>query len=256
MSGWIDSHCHLQWLDGGVDGALSRAREAGVVGFVCVGTDLASSREAVALAGSHGDVRAAVGLHPHEASRFNEEWSELESLALDDGVVAVGETGFDFHYMHSPADAQEHSFREHVRLAKQLDLALVIHSRSAWDATFSVLADEGVPSRTVFHCFTGGPDEARRALDLGAYLSFSGIVSFPNAAEVRAAAVSTPVDRMLVETDAPYLAPVPHRGRENEPALVAVVGAALADALGRSPVEVATATASTTEAIFGPFATA
>lgn len=253
MSEWIDSHCHPQWIEGGADGALERARDAGIVGFVCVGTDLASSREAVELAARHGDVRAAVGLHPHEAKLFEDQWDELQTLATSDGVVAIGETGFDFHYMHSPPDAQERSFREHIRLAKQLDRTLVIHSRDAWDATFAVLGSEGPPVRTVFHCFTGGPDEAERALELGACLSFSGIVSFPNAADVRAAAAAVPNDRLLVETDAPYLAPVPHRGRENEPAFVAAVGVALAHAVGRPVAEVAAATASVTAAMFGPF---
>lgn len=248
---WVDSHCHLPSLSGGADAALDRARSAGVEAVVCVGTDVATSRASIEVAARHADVAATVGLHPHEASKLAVEWDELESLASTPSVVAVGETGFDFYYRHSAADDQEAAFRAQIALAHRLGLALVIHTRDAWDDTFRVLADEGVPDRTVFHCFTGGPDEARRALALGAYLSFSGIVSFKNAADVRAAAALTPLDRMLVETDAPYLAPVPHRGRENEPAWVADVGAALAAATGCTIDETAGATAATAAAVFG-----
>lgn len=240
--GWIDSHCHPN-LGDDPDGVLTRARAAGVVGFVVVGTDLATSRAAVALADAHSDVAATVGLHPHDADRLGGEWDELSALAAAPGVVAIGEAGFDLHYRNSPVDDQEAAFRAQIRLAHALDRALVIHSREAWDETFRVLAEEGVPARTVFHCFTGGPAEAERALALGAALSFSGIVSFRSADDVRAAAAVCPPDRLLVETDAPYLAPVPHRGRENEPALVGAVGAALALAVGRSVPSVAASTA-------------
>ena len=248
---WVDSHCHLPSLSGGADPALERARTAGVEAVVCVGTDLATSRASLDLAERHADVLATVGLHPHDASKLTLEWDELEQLARTPSVVAVGETGFDFYYRHSSPEDQEAAFRAQITLAQQLGLALVIHTRDAWDDTFRVLADAGVPERTVFHCFTGGPDEARRALALGAFLSFSGIVSFKNADDVRAAAALTPLDRMLVETDAPYLAPVPHRGRENEPAWVADVGAALAAATGRSPDEIAAATRATATTVFG-----
>jgi TatD DNase family protein len=249
---WIDSHCHLPSLHGGAAPALERARAAGVVGFVCVGTDLASSRAAAELAGRAPDVVATAGLHPHDASRFDEEWEPLGDLARAPRVVAVGETGFDLYYRHSSVDEQERAFRAHIALAHDLGCALVIHTRDAWDDTLRVLADEGAPARTVFHCFTGGPDDAQRALDLGAYVSFSGIVSFKNADDVRAAAAITPLDRVLVETDAPYLAPVPHRGRENEPAWVADVGAALAVATGREVGDVADATRRNAVAVFGP----
>jgi TatD DNase family protein len=247
---WVDSHCHLPSLSGGTEAALERARAAGVVGVVCVGTDVASSQASIEVAANHPDVAATVGLHPHDASKLGAEWDELVALAGTPGVVAVGETGFDFYYRHSAADEQEAAFRAHIELADRLGLALVIHTRDAWDDTFRVLDDAGVPDRVVFHCFTGGPDEARRALALGAYLSFSGIVSFKNADDVRAAAMLTPIDRMLVETDAPYLAPVPHRGRENEPAWVVDVGAALASATGVASSEIATATRANTETVF------
>jgi TatD DNase family protein len=239
---WTDSHCHVQWCEGGADATLERARAAGVVSMVVVGTDAESSRAAIALAASHRDVRATVGLHPHDASKLDEEWPELVELAGRPGVVAIGEAGFDLHYRHSEPDAQEAAFRAQIRLAKELDRALVIHSREAWDDTLRVLGDEGPPDRTVFHCFTGGAAEATRCLDLGTHLSFSGIVTFKAADDVRAAAARCPLDRLLVETDAPYLAPVPHRGRENEPALVGLVGAAVAAAKGVEVPVVAEAT--------------
>ena len=163
-------------------------------------------------------------------------------LAGSAGVVAIGECGLDHHYDHSPGPAQAEAFRVQIRLAHELDRTLVIHTREAWDETFAILDDEGVPSRTVFHCFTGGPDEARACLDRGAALSFSGIVTFKTADDVRAAAAITPSDRMLVETDSPYLAPVPHRGQPNRPAWVAVVGAGLAAARAESVRTVADAT--------------
>lgn len=239
---WTDSHCHVQWCEGGADAAIERARAAGVAAMVVVGTDAQGSRAAIELAARHDDVRATVGLHPHDASKLDDEWPQLLELARAPGVVAIGEAGFDLHYRHSEPDVQEAAFRAQIRLAKELDRALVIHSREAWDDTLRVLTDEGPPARTVFHCFTGGPVEATACLDLGAHLSFSGIVSFKGADDVRAAAALCPLDRLLVETDAPYLAPTPHRGRENEPALVSVVGAALAAATGLGVEEVAAAT--------------
>jgi TatD DNase family protein len=254
-SGWVDSHCHLGWEGAEDDPAttVAQARAAGVEALVCVGTDLASSWRAVEFADRFPEVRATVGLHPHDASRLDDEWAALTALARDrdDVVVGIGEGGFDFYYEHSDRAAQEAAFRAQIALARDLDRALVIHSRDAWDDTFRVLGDAGVPPRTVFHCFTGGPDEARRALDLGAYVSFSGIVSFKNADDVRAAATVVPLDRMLVETDAPYLAPVPHRGRPNRPAWVVEVGAALAAAVGRPVDEVAAATRRNTREVFG-----
>jgi TatD DNase family protein len=248
--GWVDSHCHLQWLTGGADAALDRAREAGVHTVICVGTDLESSRIAVEQAAQHPDVWATVGLHPHEASRLDEEWDALVALAASERVVGIGEAGFDFHYTHSPPPDQDEAFRRQIRLARELDRTLVIHSRDAWDATFDALGDEGTPPRTVFHCFTGGPDEARRALDLGASLSFSGIVSFRNADELRAAAALAPLDRVLVETDSPYLAPMPHRGQENEPAHLPAVGAAVAAATGREIEEIAKSTSAAAHQVF------
>ncbi|WP_436793176.1 TatD family hydrolase [Actinospongicola halichondriae] len=237
MLRWTDDHCHLpaeEW-----EPVLADARAAGVERFVDVGVDLETSRAAIARASTTDGVWATVGVHPHEAASGIEG---LEALLADDACVAVGECGFDFHYDHSPRDAQRDVFAAQVALAHRHDLALVIHTREAWAETFDVLDHEGVPDRTVFHCFTGGPDEAGACLERGAYLSFSGIVSFPSATDVQAAAAICPLDRMLVETDSPYLAPVPHRGKQNRPAWVADVGAALAAATGSTVEQVAAAT--------------
>ena len=252
---WIDSHCHLQWEpdreDADPEGDLVRAATAGVAQVVCVGTDLATSRAAIDIAERHANVFATVGLHPHDASRFDDEWDDLVALARSSArVVAIGECGFDLHYEHSPRDAQARAFAAQIELAHALDLALVIHTREAWDDTFRVLDELGVPARTVFHCFTGGPVEARRALEIGALLSFSGIVSFPSASDVRDAAALVPRDAMLVETDAPFLAPVPYRGRRNETALLPAVGAALAAARGEKIEEIAAATSTNATRVF------
>jgi TatD DNase family protein len=254
---WTDDHCHLghghdDQVDeaslAAVDASVAEAREAGVERLVTVGTDARSSAAAVAFAARHaGTVWATVGLHPHDAKDGLDRLTELFDRP---GVVAVGECGLDYHYDHSPRDAQREAFAAQVAWAHERDLALVIHTREAWEDTFAVLDAEGVPERTVFHCFTGGPDDARAALDRGGHLSFSGIVSFPSAGDVRAAAALCPLDRVLVETDSPYLAPVPHRGRRNRPALVPVVGAALAEAMGRDVGSVAEATWSNAERVY------
>ena len=230
---------------------LSAARSAAVEGMVCVGCDVVSSRDAVSMADQVAEVWAAVGLHPHEAQHFDTAWPELCRLAEQPRVVAVGESGLDFYYGHSPEADQVRSFIAHIGLARELDLALVVHVRDAWPTLFEVLTEHGAPERTVLHCFTGGPDELDRALELGCSVSFSGIVSFKNAAAVREAARRCPPDRMLIETDAPYLAPVPHRGSTNQPAYVADVGRALAAARGESESEVARHTTANARRLFG-----
>jgi TatD DNase family protein len=227
---WTDSHCHI-----GVE-AIAPARAAGVIRFINVGTDEESSAAAVSLASREDGVWATVGLHPHDAvqglSGVVALLESVYSVGRSPSVVAVGECGLDYHYDHSPRPVQRSVFASQVALAQQLGLALVIHTRESWDDTFAILRSEGVPDRTVFHCFTGGPTEARKALDLGAALSFSGIVTFRSAADVRDAARLCPLERLLVETDSPYLAPVPFRGKPNSPALVPVVGAAVAATRG------------------------
>jgi TatD DNase family protein len=247
-AGWTDAHCHLPPDREEARRLVAEASAAGVVRLVTVGTDVASSRVAIGHARAVTGVWATAGVHPHDARHGLDG---LEELVASGDVVAVGECGLDYHYDHSPRDVQREVFAAQVALAHRYDLPLVIHTREAWADTFAVLAAEGVPERTVLHCFTGGPDEARRCLDAGAVLSFSGIVSFPGAPEVRAAAELCPLDRLLVETDAPYLAPVPHRGTRNRPAWVVHVGAAVAAVKGVDASAVAVATRRTATAVFG-----
>jgi TatD DNase family protein len=248
---WTDSHCHLQDA-ADPDGAVERARASDVTRLVCIGTDAAQSRRALALAGD--GVWVTIGLHPHGAKEGVEGVVALLEEVVGSSqpaLVAVGECGLDYHYDHSPRTTQREAFAAQITLAHRYGLALVVHSREAWDDTLAVLQAEGVPERTVFHCFTGGPAEARRCLDLGGYLSFSGIVTFRGAGDVREAAALCPAERLLVETDSPFLAPVPYRGKPNEPAFVPLVGAAVAEARGESPADVAASTSTATTAAFG-----
>ena len=244
---WADQHCHLP-VDGSAGPLVADARAAGVEVIINIGTGVVGSHQAADVAAAHDGVWATAGVHPHDASDGTEG---LEALLGHPEVVAVGETGLDYHYDHSPRPAQREVFAAQVEMANRHDLPLVVHSRSAWDDTFAVLDREGVPRRTVMHCFTGGPEEAEECLQRGAILSFSGIITFPKAPEVRSAARLCPLDRLVVETDSPYLAPVPHRGRPNRPALVSIVGAAVAEAKGLGVHDVESATWTTTLAFYG-----
>lgn len=245
---WIDSHAHVQYDGVGLD-AVARARAAGVARMICIGTDADTSREAIEIAAHAGPgIWATVGLHPHDAS---EGLASLDGLCDRPGVVAIGECGLDYHYDHSPRPQQRAVFEAQVALARERDLALVVHTRDAWADTLAILDNAGMPERTVIHCFSGGPTEAAQCLERGAWLSFSGIVTFRNAQDVRDAAVLCPLDRLLVETDAPFLAPVPHRGKTNEPAFVALVGAAVATAKGLAPEVIETVTWANANRVFG-----
>lgn len=238
---WTDTHCHIHDDKMAVDSneSLERARQSGVERFVVIGTDAPTCEAAIDIASRHPDVWATVGLHPHDA--VNGVASIVPYLDSP-RVVAVGECGLDYYYEHSPRDVQMAAFAEQIELAKSRGLTLVIHTRDAWDDTYQVLDSAGIPDNTIIHCFTGGVDEARACLDRGAYLSFSGIVTFKNADDVREAAKLCPLDRILVETDSPFLAPVPHRGRPNEPAHVGLIGTAIADLKGIDVIEFAAAT--------------
>jgi TatD DNase family protein len=248
-AGWTDSHCHLGYEEVGEE-AVAEAAAAGVTRIVTIGTNAETSAAAVEAAGRHDQVWATVGLHPHEAERGV---AGLEPLLRPPAakVVGVGECGLDYFYDHSPREAQREAFAAQIGLAADLGLTLVVHTRDAWDDTFSMLEAEGRPDRWIVHCFSGGPREARRALDLGAWLSFSGIVTFKKAEAVAEAARLCPLDRLLVETDAPFLAPVPYRGRPNRPAWVAVVGEFVAGLKGRPAEEVQAATRANAAAAFG-----
>jgi TatD DNase family protein len=278
VTGWFDSHCHVQEdflreegtgagagggsaeaQRDGLEAVLARARDADVARMVCIGTGPETSRQAVAVArstaagGPGPRAWASIGLHPHEASAGVDEVATLLASTLGEGdgaVVAVGECGLDYYYEHSPRDAQRAAFAAQIALAHAHDLALVIHARDAWPDIFDVLEAEGVPERTVLHCFTGGPDEVDRCLRAGMYVSFSGIVTFKNAADVQAAAERCPLDRLLVETDSPFLAPVPHRGRSNEPAYLPLVGEAVAALKGCTVDEVRERSAAAAAMVF------
>ncbi len=226
----IDSHAHLQFehYRTDLDEVLARAREAGVESIINIGTDLDSSRAAVALADRVPQLYATVGLHPHDAATWTPATqAELAGLARHPKVVAIGETGLDFYYTHSPREAQVAAFREQLRLAQESDLPVVVHSRDAKEETLRLL-QEILPARKgVLHCFTGDLEMAQRAIGMGLYISFSGIVTFKNAGPLREVAAAIPLDHLMIETDCPFLAPEPHRGKRNEPAWVTRVAEAL-----------------------------
>ena len=229
---WTDAHCHLQDIFLADDpstktvlATLERAHARGVGRVVVVGTDALTSAQALALTEleSPVEVYATVGLHPHDASQ---DVAPVLALARagHPRLVAIGECGFDYFYEHSPRSAQRAAFAAQIALAHELDLALVAHVRDAFDDLYDVAASEGVPERAVIHCFTGTPAEAERCLEMGFDISISGIVTFKNAESLREAARLVPLTRLHVETDSPFLAPVPFRGKTNEPAFVSVVG--------------------------------
>ena len=231
---YTDSHCHLYDTRGALlDDVIAAARAAGVTTMIDVGCDAVTTQQAIAVAATHDGIYATAGLHPHEAKHGVDT---ILAYLDDPNIVAIGECGLDFFYDHSPRAEQRDAFAAQIQLAHERSLPLVIHSRDAWRETFDILDAEGTPERTVFHCFTGGPDEARQCLDRGAYLSFSGIVTFKTATALQEAARLCPIERMLAETDSPYLAPVPHRGKPNQPAYVTHVVQALADLRG-DPLE-------------------
>lgn len=248
---WIDSHCHLDSIADDVREVLKRARKFGVRQVITVGTDLSTSRRSIELAEEYEDVKAVVGLHPHSSSEMDEEMLlGIERLAAHPKVVAVGEIGLDFYRMHSSIEDQERALAWQLDLAKRAGKAVVLHVRDAYREVVEILMKAGPPERLVFHCFSSGSDDARAALDLGAYLSFAGNVSFRSAEAVRESAALAPLDRILVETDSPYLAPVPFRGRPNEPAYVSHVGDAVAAARGVSADAVAAATSENAANVF------
>lgn len=249
---WVDSHCHLDSLEGDLNGALQRASDAGVTTMVTIGTDLPSSREAVKLASAHEGVYATVGIHPYDAEDFDElVGEEIESLATQPRVVAVGEVGLDFYREHASPDSQRRAFAAQIDLAKRLELPMVMHIREAFPQVVEQLNETGAPGTLIFHCFSGGAPEAQIAVEMGGYVSFAGNVSYKNAENLREAARVVPLDRLMVETDSPYLSPLPHRGKPNEPGNVAHVGAALATALGLPVEEVAEATTANARRAFG-----
>ena len=254
MLALIDTHCHVGEPEYDADrrDVLERARAAGVRAMIvaAAGGGAETNERAIEVAEREADCWAVVGVHPHDARLVDEALLDrIRAWTRHPRVVGIGETGLDFHYDHSPRDRQIAEFRRFAALARDASLPLVVHSRAAADETLELLREERV-ERGVMHCFTYGPEIARRVADLGLYVSFSGIVSFRSAHDVREAARQVPADRLLVETDCPYLAPEPKRGGRNEPARVADVARALAAALGRTPEELAEQTADNARRLF------
>lgn len=228
----IDTHTHLDdaRYNDDRETVITRAREAGVEALVSIGCDLATSHAAAALADHYPFVYASVGVHPHEVKHIQDDWyDEFRRLAKSEKVVAYGEIGLDYHYNHSSPKEQRDRFREQIQVARELKLPVIIHTREAQEDTVAILREEKASEvGGVFHCFSGDAWLAKEALDLGFHLSFSGILTFQNATALREIAKKTPLDRLLIETDCPYLTPVPYRGKRNEPAHVAQVAKQLA----------------------------
>lgn len=243
----VDSHCHLDFPDftETLDDVVSRAHRAGVGHMLTICTHVTRFERVLAVARRFDSVHCTVGIHPHEAGKEPETSAEtLMRLAEDPKVVGFGETGLDFFYEHSPRDAQERSFRQHIRAAREAALPVVIHTRDADADTLRILAEEHAVGAFpgLIHCFSSGPDVAERAVDLGLLISVSGIITFRKAEALRQTIRAVPLESLLVETDAPYLAPVPKRGKRNEPAYTAHTAAVVADVKGVTPAELAEAT--------------
>ncbi|MGH2752380.1 MAG: TatD family hydrolase [Actinomycetota bacterium] len=251
---WFDSHCHLHLCEeeASLDAIVERAQEGDVEQMVAIGIEVESSERAVEIARRYEGVYASAGVHPNAAT----SWDRRARVRVDDllnrgEVVAVGETGLDFYRDYTPHDVQRAAFRDHIALAKDHGKPLVIHTRDSTAAVVEELEGVGPPERLIFHCWSGDENTLKRALELGAYVSFAGNVSFKSAENLRAAARLVPADRLLVETDSPFLAPVPHRGKANEPAFAAFVGKAVAAARGEEETELARMTTANARQIFG-----
>jgi TatD DNase family protein len=251
----VDSHCHLDFPDFAdeLDAVIARARAAGIGRMVTISTRVRRQNELLAIADRFSDVFCSVGTHPHYAHEEPDVTAaDLVARTRHPKVVAIGEAGLDYHYDRSPRQDQELGFRTHIEAARETGLPLVIHSRNADEDTARILEEETGQGAfpAVLHCFTGGPDLARRAIALGLFISFTGILTFKNSTALRAIAAELPPDRILVETDAPYLAPNPFRGKRNEPAYVVETAKVLAEARGVSFDDIAR---QTTENFFALF---
>ena len=246
----IDSHCHLDdaKFDDDRERVIERALAAGVETMMAIGTGdgPADLETAVRLADRHAFIYATIGVHPHDASKATAEtFAKLRDLAAHPKVLAIGEIGLDYHYDFSPRNVQRSVFEQQLEIAAESRKPIVIHTREAWTDTLSILRERwpaGIMRRGIMHCFTGDAAQAREALDLGFHLSYGGVLTFPKAESVREAARITPEDRLLVETDCPYLAPVPHRGKRNEPAFMVETVRRLAAVRGASPEAIAEVT--------------
>jgi len=251
----IDSHCHLDFPDFAeeLDAVVQRARDAGVERMVTIGTRLDKARRMIEIAERYPDVFFTVGVHPHEAASATEtDFVTMRELAAHPKCVGIGEAGLDYHYDYAPREVAKRVFRGQIALARELGLPLVIHARDADDDIAEILTDEMGQGRfsALLHCFTSSRELAETALGLGLSISFSGVVTFKKSEGLRAIARDIPLDRILVETDAPYLAPTPHRGKRNEPAFVVATAGVVADARGVAPETLAAATRANTLRVF------
>ncbi|RJL33608.1 TatD family deoxyribonuclease [Bailinhaonella thermotolerans] len=250
----FDSHCHLDIQKVDVPEMVAAARAVGVRRLVTVGYDLPSSRWCAEAGRLYDDVYGAVAIHPNEAHTATDEvLAEIEELASRDEVRAVGETGLDYYRDWSPVEEQRRAFREHIGIAKRTGKALVIHDRDAHDDVLKVLAEEGAPDKVVFHCFSGGPDLARACADAGYFMSFAGTVTYKNAPALREAAAIAPPELILVETDAPYLPPVPYRGKTNASHLIPLTVRRIAEVKSMDEATLCEAITRNGEAVFGPW---
>jgi len=253
---FVDSHCHLNMLkleayDGNLSTLIEQARSVGVEHMLCVATDLENSKTVIEIAEQHSDISASVGIHPSDKVEQEPSVEELVRLSEHPKVVAIGETGLDYHYNDTGLDQMRERFRTHIRAAKQVHKPLIIHSRAAPEDTMSILHEEEASDACgVMHCFTESWDMAQAALAIGFYISISGIVTFKNAGNVAEVAKQVPLDRLLIETDAPYLAPVPYRGKQNEPQYVRFVAEKIAQLRGLSVDQVAECTTRNFNALF------
>lgn len=236
----VDSHCHLDRIDlepyqGDLGLAIAAAKERGVSRMLCVGIDLNNAQTVVDIAHAYEGIYASVGLHPLDIDDSEKDYSLLQHLASDPSVVAVGETGLDYYYSKDSAELQRESFRRHLQLAKSVSKPVIVHTRDAREDTLTIIREQGdLDLGGVLHCFTENWEMAQQAIDLNYYISFSGIVTFNNAKALREVVKQVPLERLLVETDAPYLAPVPYRGKKNEPKYVVEVAQCIAELKGVS----------------------
>ncbi|EOD00518.1 TatD family hydrolase [Caldisalinibacter kiritimatiensis] len=251
----IDTHAHLddKRFDKDRDKLIKSLKENDVDIVINPGADVASSVKAVSLASQYDNIYAAVGVHPHDAKDINEETIELlRSLSKKDKVVAIGEIGLDYHYNNSPRDIQKKWFREQIKLAKEVNLPIIVHDRDAHGDTFDIISDELDGNLTgVLHCYSGSLELAKRYIDMGFYISFAGPVTFKNAKTPKEVAKKIPLEYILIETDSPYLAPHPHRGKRNEPLYVRYMSAMIAELKGISFEEVARRTSENAKKLFG-----
>ncbi len=261
---YVDSHCHLddKRFAGDLDAVVDRAAAAGVTRILTIGTGDGPPEidRATRLADRYPQVYASIGVHPHDASKVTSQtYADLRALATHSKVIAFGEMGLDYHYEFSPREIQREVFIEQLKLARAVNLPITIHTREAWEDTMSILREHWF-GQGVMHCFTGDPTQAQEALDMGFHLSYGGVLTFKTAEQVRESARITPADRLLIETDAPYLAPIPYRGKRNEPAMMVETARKLAEVRETTPEAIAALTTANFDRLFAaasapPFAT-